>query len=98
MIRVTRLDQQEIVLNCELFESIESRPDTTIRMVTGASLVVRESVEELLERVRAWRAGVLTRAGLPGLLARSPALPGVLLRTEPDRASESDRATQEVPA
>ncbi len=65
MIRVTRLDGQEIALNCDLIESIESRPDTTIRLTTGQSLVVRESLDETVERVADWRARVLARAG-PG--------------------------------
>ena len=74
MIRVTRLDRQEFALNCDLIESIEARPDTTIRLVTGQSRVVRESVDEVLERIRAWRASVLEFAGLPGLLAHTPIL------------------------
>ena len=44
MIRITRLDRAEFVLNCDLIESIEARPDTTIRLVTGQSRVVRESL------------------------------------------------------
>ncbi len=95
MIRVTRLDRQEVALNCDLIESIEARPDTTIRLVTGQSLVVRDTVDELLERVLAWRACVIERAGLAGLVAR-PLAPAVLRRVEePD---ESDRAEMEVPA
>ena len=73
MIRVTRLDRQEIALNSDLIESMEARPDTTIRLVTGQSLVVRETLDEVLERIRAWRAGVLERAGLAGALVHPPA-------------------------
>lgn len=101
MIRVTRLDRQEIVLNCDLVESIEARPDTTIRLVTGASLVVRESVGELLEHVRAWRASVFERAGLSALLAQPPP-PLPAQHAEDERESElefkSDRADMEIPA
>jgi len=104
MIRVTRLDRQEIVLNCDLIESIEARPDTTIRLVTGASLVVRDGVDEIVEAVRTWRAGVLERAGAAGLLTHpSPsALLALLARTEGEREAElefgSDRADLEIPA
>ena len=69
MIRVTRLDRREIALNCDLIESIEAKPDTTIRLVTGLSLVVRETLDDVLERIQAWRASVLQRAGLAGLSA-----------------------------
>ncbi len=101
MIRVTRLDRQEIVLNCDLIECIEARPDSTIRLITGASLVVREDVTELLERVRLWRASVLARAGLPALLAQTHT-PVLLPRVDDERESElefeSDRAALEIPA
>jgi len=69
MIKVTRLDRQEIALNSDLIEWIESRPDTTLRLTTGQSLVVRETLDELLERIAAWRARLLERAGLPAQLA-----------------------------
>ena len=94
MIRVTRLDRQEFALNCDLIESIEARPDTTIRLVTGQSRVVRETVDEVLERIREWRASVLERAGLPGLLAHAPILtPRSLLLPKDD-----DAAQMEIPA
>jgi uncharacterized protein YlzI (FlbEa/FlbD family)/flagellar basal body-associated protein FliL len=88
MIRVTRLDRHEIALNCDLIESIEARPDTTIRLVTGQSQVVREDVGEVLERIRAWRASVLERAGLAGLLAHPVVPPPPLPRSEPDSRSD----------
>jgi len=86
MIRVTRLDRAEFTLNCDLIESLEARPDTTIRLVTGQSRVVRESVDEVLERIRDWRASVLARAGLPGLLANAP----VLVPELPDEDADDD--------
>jgi flagellar protein FlbD len=92
MIRVTRLDHHEIALNCDLIESIEARPDTTIRLVTGQSQVVRESVDDVLGLIRAWRASVLERAGLAGLLAH----PGAPARLQPP--SVSDSAPLDVPA
>ena len=97
MIRVTRFDRHEIVLNCDLIETIEARPDTTLRLVTGQSQVVRESLDEVLERIRAWRASVLARAGLAGLLAPAPlpTLQASQVRTHDDR---SDHAPLEIPA
>lgn len=98
MIRVTRLDKAEFVLNCDLIESIEARPDTTVRLVTGQSRVVRESVDEVLERIRQWRASVLARAGLPGLLASAPLLPPVLADEDPDEDELHVSAELEIPA
>ena len=101
MIRLTRLDRQEIALNCDLIESIEAQPDTTIRLVTGQTRVVRESVDEVLERVREWRASVLERAGIPGLLAHAPILTsgnGARPRALVLPACDDDRAALELPA
>ena len=72
MIRVTRLDRQEIALNCDWIESIESKPDTTIRLVGGQSLVVRETLDELIERIADWRAEIVERAGIGALLGAGP--------------------------
>ncbi|HEX6883723.1 MAG TPA: flagellar FlbD family protein [Planctomycetota bacterium] len=63
MIRLTRLDRREVVLNCDLIECLEASPDTTLRLVTGKHMVVRESVDEVVERIHAWRSAVLARAG-----------------------------------
>jgi flagellar protein FlbD len=69
MIQLTRLDRQGITVNSDLIELIEARPDTTLRLTTGQSVVVRESMDEVVARIAAWRGRVLERAGLPAQLA-----------------------------
>jgi len=64
VILVTRLDGSELALNCDLIVEIEACPDTTVRLLNGESLIVRESVEELVESVADFRAGILARSGL----------------------------------
>ncbi|MFT5424220.1 MAG: flagellar protein FlbD [Phycisphaerales bacterium] len=51
MISLTRLNDSPFVLNCELIRTIEERPDTTITLVTGEHLVVRESMKDVVGRV-----------------------------------------------
>ena len=51
MITVTRLNGSRFVLNAELIRTVEQTPDTMIRLTTGETLVVRESPEEIIERV-----------------------------------------------
>ena len=51
MISLTRLNNNAFVLNCELIRTIEERPDTTITLVTGEHIVVRESMKEVVGRV-----------------------------------------------
>jgi flagellar protein FlbD len=50
MIRVTRLNDREIVVNAELIKMIEATPDTLITLVNGESLMVLESVDTIVER------------------------------------------------
>ncbi len=64
MIHVTRLNHVPLVLNSDLIESIEATPDTVISLTTGQKLVVRESAEEVVERVLEFRRAIYS--GLPG--------------------------------
>lgn len=59
MISVTRLDGAEIYLNADLVETIEPTPDTLICLANGSKLVVRETPEEVVDRVIAFRRALL---------------------------------------
>jgi flagellar protein FlbD len=59
MIRVTRFSGQQYLLNADLIETIESTPDTLVTLISGKKFVVRESSEDLVERILAYRRGVL---------------------------------------
>ena len=51
MIRLTRLGGDALLLNAELIQYVESRPDTFITLVNGERLVVVEAMDEVLRRV-----------------------------------------------
>ncbi|MDA0998855.1 MAG: flagellar FlbD family protein [Proteobacteria bacterium] len=51
MVRVTRLNGVEIVVNASVIESLESTPDTVIRLLNGQRLAVRETVDEVIAKV-----------------------------------------------
>ena len=55
MIRVTRLDGKEYYINPHQIESMENRPDTTLLMLSGKYVVVREPVDEVITRIIAYR-------------------------------------------
>ena len=55
MIRVTRLNSSPLILNSDLIEHIEATPDTVITLTTGQSLRVRESTDEVVERIVEFR-------------------------------------------
>lgn len=59
MIHVTRLNQSSVVLNSDLIELIESTPDTVITLTNNQKLIVRETADEIVEKVRAYRRSIL---------------------------------------
>ena len=55
VVSITKLNGQEIIINCGLIELIESIPDTTITMTTGRKIIVKETVDTVLERIMAYK-------------------------------------------
>ena len=49
MITVTRLNGNRFVVNAELIRTIESNPDTTIKLINGDTIIVKESMAEVVE-------------------------------------------------
>lgn len=49
MIRITKFDGSVVLLNPELIQTIEATPDTVITLTTGLQLVVKNSVDELVQ-------------------------------------------------
>lgn len=49
MITLARLNGTEFVLNCDLIETIQENPDTTIRTTTGNIYIVAQSVREVVD-------------------------------------------------
>ncbi len=59
MIELTRLNGSPLAVSCELIKYIESSPDTTLTLVTGEKIVVRESCADVIARAIAYRARLL---------------------------------------
>ena len=55
MIEVTRLNGDPFVLNSDHIESLEAAPDTIIKLTGGKTIIVRETVKEVIERVIEFR-------------------------------------------
>lgn len=51
MINLTRLNGQNLVINGDLIERMEDRPDTIITLITGNQFIVKDSVEQVMEKV-----------------------------------------------
>lgn len=81
MIYLTRLNNQQLIVNADLIKFIEKAPDTVITLLTGDKLVVRETPDEVLDRVAAFHRRFYRRVG-----------PGIVLDTS---LPESDAANPE---
>ena len=55
MIKVTRLNNIEMIVNAERIQSLQSTPDTLITFTNKDRLMVREPVEELSRRILDYR-------------------------------------------
>ena len=55
MIHLTRMNHAPMVLNSELILHIEATPDTVISLTNGQKIVVREAVDEIVEKVVEFR-------------------------------------------
>ena len=77
MIQLTRLNSHPLVVNSDLIKFVEQAPDTVITLMNGDKIVVRESAQDVLERVIQFRRSVLkgimlwwdNRSALPPVLA-----------------------------
>ncbi|MAE66717.1 MAG: flagellar protein [Phycisphaeraceae bacterium] len=50
MITVTRLNGQRFVVNAELIRTVEANPDTTLTLINGDHMIVKESMDEVVSR------------------------------------------------
>ena len=71
MVRLTRLNSVSIVLNSDLIEHIDVTPDTVITLTTGQILRVRETAEEVVQRIVDFRRRILAAIDNPALLRRT---------------------------
>ena len=51
MIKLTRLNQNELVINAEMIEFVEAIPDTIVTLASGKKIMVAEAVDIVIERV-----------------------------------------------
>ncbi len=50
MIRLTRLNGKEFVLNAELIKFVEATPDTIVTLASNEKVMVKEPVDEIVRR------------------------------------------------
>lgn len=70
MLKLTRLDHRTVAINPDHITWVEATPDTTLCLVGDRKVIVRESMDEVIERfmtvrARIGNAGPLTLPSLP---------------------------------
>ena len=61
MILVKKINQQEIIVNCELIEIIEFSPHAIISLTSGEKIIVDEGPETIIRKVIDYKRAVNSR-------------------------------------
>lgn len=59
MVFVTAINGAQVAINSDLIEYADATPDTVITLTTGNKFIVRETLEELADKILAFRHSVL---------------------------------------
>ncbi len=60
MIKVTKLNREEIVINAELIETVQATPDTVITLTTNTKILVKDNVDDIVDKVIAYRQKIMS--------------------------------------
>ncbi|MDH5681370.1 MAG: flagellar FlbD family protein [Spirochaetota bacterium] len=55
MIKLTRLNDSQLYVNPHQIEFMESTPDTIIKMLSDRKIIVKESCEDIIKMIIAYR-------------------------------------------
>jgi flagellar protein FlbD len=89
MIRLTRLNAHPLTVNSDLIKFVEQAPDTVLTLLNGEKIVVRESADEVLDRIVAFRRSVLQ--GLSQCWDRSSITAAMPSETDKDTEVQGER-------
>lgn len=51
MIKVTKLNGEQLYINSNLIEFIEETPDTMITLTTGRKIIIKEKTNEVIDKI-----------------------------------------------
>jgi len=60
MVKLSRINGAEVTVNAELIETVEATPDTIVSLTTGKRLMVVETVDQVVEKIIAYRRSIAT--------------------------------------
>jgi flagellar protein FlbD len=98
MVKLTKLNGNQMMSNSDLIKIAEASPDTMLTLINGEKLIVRETIEEVVESILGYRARLLATVARqlpdPGGLARAVSLVSLDVA---NRADESPRLQRKLP-
>lgn len=94
MIRLSRLNGNTIAVNPDLITWVEVTPDTTVSLLGGDRIIVREPLDEVIAKVIEFRRSV--GAGATAYPPSADVLQGIAARREA-KASETPAARTSYP-
>ncbi|MFH0899329.1 MAG: flagellar FlbD family protein [Pseudomonadota bacterium] len=66
MVRLSRLNGEELVINLDAIAYLEATPDSVVTLLNGQKLMVRESIDEIIGRAKAYRRSILVGPTVEG--------------------------------
>lgn len=57
MIKLTRLDGSQILMNEDFIEIVSETPDTVITLHNGRNYIVKESMDEIIAKIHSFNKG-----------------------------------------
>ena len=61
MIAVKKINQQEILVNCELIETVEFSPHAVMSLTSGEKIIVDETSESLIQKIIEYKRKIQSR-------------------------------------
>ncbi len=65
MITVHRLNNSELVVNCNLIETMESTPDTVITLSNDRKIIVKEKLDEIIQNIIEYQRKIFQNSIVP---------------------------------
>ncbi|ADO76707.1 flagellar FlbD family protein [Halanaerobium praevalens] len=60
MIKLTRTSGKEFILNADLIVEVQETPDTVISLTNGKKLLVKDSADDIINKVIGYRQEIMT--------------------------------------
>ena len=59
MIPLTRLNRTPLFVNADLIQHVEATPDTVVTLTSGNNFMVRETPEQIIDRIVRYRRRIM---------------------------------------